>query len=349
MLTNLFKTNMAITLPAEWSPQSGTQLTWPHEDTDWAGTLEDVIPVFVRIATEIAKRQKLLVACADIDTARKALAAANLANIRFYETPSNDTWARDHGPITVFEDSKPVLLDFFFNGWGLKFAACFDNQITTVLHGKRAYGNIPRREFNFVLEGGAIESDGAGTILTTASCQLSPNRNPAYSKEQTEALLKEYFGAKKVLWLHHGQLEGDDTDGHVDTLARFCPDNVIAYVKSPGSHIPEHYALEAMEAELRDMTDAGGKPFRLMPLPVPSLGPGPVGERMPATYANFLIVNGAVLVPVYGAKEDEEALDAVAQCFPGREIVGINCLPLVRQGGSLHCLAMHFPEKVLGY
>ena len=343
------RTNPHIRFPAEWEQQSGVQLTWPHAGTDWRDILDEVTPCFAAIAQEVAKRERLLIVCPDIDAASRQLGdAVNRQNVRFCALPANDTWARDHGALCVFADGTPTLCDFTFNGWGLKFAAGFDNQITRGLlrHNVFAPGVAYRNMLHLVLEGGSVESDGAGTILTTAECLLSPNRNDHFSKSELEAFYKEAFGARRLLWLNHGYLAGDDTDSHVDTLARLCSPDAIAYVACDDAADEHHDALARMEAELQAFRTLEGKPYTLIPLPMAD----PVfddGQRLPATYANFLIVNGAVLMPTYGSPKDELARAQLQQAFPDREIVGIDCLPLIKQHGSLHCVTMQFPEGVL--
>jgi len=332
--------------PPEWYPQSAVQLTWPHKDTDWSDMLDEVLPCFIHIAKEVLKREKLMVVCSNATEVRASLGAVNEANLFLYEFPANDTWARDHGGISLFVDGNPCLCDFTFNAWGMKFPANFDNQLTFSLYGAQAFSPDVAYENNmpFVLEGGSLESDGAGTLLTTSECLLSVNRNDSLSKEEIESHLKNRFGLKRVLWLESGFLEGDDTDSHIDTLARFCDAETIAYVQ-PGTDSQDvHFdKLSQMEHELLAFRTLDGKPYRLIGLPMAD----PVffeGNRLPATYANFLIINGAVLVPTYGSPKDEIALNQLQRAFPDREMVGINCLPLLKQHGSLHCVTMQFPE-----
>lgn len=339
-------------LPPEWAPQSAVQLTWPHGDSDWAPYLIEVEPVFVELARQISLRETVLIACHDEDLrehVRTLLLRAGVRqeSLRLLVTPSNDTWARDHGPITVFDDGKPRLLDFGFNGWGLKYRANFDNQITRRLHAQGAFGDTPLQTIGLMLEGGGIESDGQGTLLTTAECLLSPNRNPHLSREELEAELRCLFGVQRVLWLHHGYLAGDDTDSHVDTLARLCSPDTIAYVRCDDPADEHFAALATMETELQTFRTQAGEPFRLVPLPWPGPKHNAEGDRLPATYANFLIINGAVLVPTYRDAKDAEALSALAGCFPNREIIGIDCSPLIQQFGSLHCVTMQIPEGVV--
>jgi agmatine/peptidylarginine deiminase len=329
-------------LPAEWAEQSFVQLTWPHIDTDWAYMLEEVNTCFVNIATEIVKREKLLIICANTEEVKLLLRNVDFSKITFVEMPTNDTWARDHGGITVLENGKKVIYDFAFNGWGMKFAANYDNQITRKLFKNKHFDEVfgYRNCLDFVLEGGSIESDGEGTILTTSECLLSDNRNNK-TKEDVEAKLKDYFGIKQVLWLNHGFLTGDDTDSHVDTLARLCCTDTIAYVKCEDEN-DEHYAeLKKMEDELKTFKTYKHEKFQLIPLPMAD----PVfeeGERLPATYANFLIINNAILLPTYNSPKDEIAKQQIQKAFPDREIIGVDCIALIKQHGSLHCVTMQY-------
>lgn len=334
-----------IILPAEWYPQSAIQLTWPHEDTDWAPILDEVIPCFVSIAREVIKREKLLIVCVDEQAVREQLGEVDYSRILFREMETNDTWARDHGGISVFDEGVPCVYDFVFNGWGMKFAANYDNLITRNLFAQGTFSDsvLPVNMQPFVLEGGSIESDGKGTLLTTVECLASVNRNEYLQKEELENYLKEVFGFERILWLENGYLAGDDTDSHVDTLARFCSEDTIAYVqcKEPDD---EHFdELQAMEQELQAFTRANGEPYRLIALPMADKVEWE-GERLPATYANFLIMNGAVLLPFYQSPKDAVAKAALQEAFPDREIVGIDCLPLIKQHGSLHCVTMQYPE-----
>jgi len=334
-------------LPAEWEPQGTVQLTFPHADTDWADLLEEVIPCFVQIAEAVSRRQDVLIVCRDIKAVRPLLSHLDPARIHLEQLDSNDTWARDHGGIVIFEEDQPVLYDFLFNGWGLKFPADKDNLITGKLYERGIFKVKKLRQPGLVLEGGGIESDGRGTLLTTDECMLSPNRNPHLNETEIEARLVELFGLQRVLWLRHGYLAGDDTDSHIDTLARFCDPATIAYVQCTDP-ADEHYeALQAMEQELKAFRTLDGAPYRLIPLPLPKAIYDETGQRLPATYANFLIINGAVLVPVYQVPEDEQAMAQLRRAFPDREVTGINCRPLIRQHGSLHCVTMQYPAGVI--
>ncbi len=302
---------------AEWEHQSMVQLTWPHEGTDWAPILDEITAIYENMASEIRKREPLLI----VDS-----------------IPHNDTWARDHGFITVEEDSVLFLLDFKFNGWGEKFEAALDNEINKHLYEQGLVKGTYEDHLDFVLEGGSIESDGKGTVFTTECCLMAPHRNQPLTKEEIEERLKEWLGAERIVWLQHGSLIGDDTDGHIDTLVRICPNDTLLYTGGDKDH-PD---LAEMEKELQDLQTLDGKPYRLLKLPLPR----PIyddGDRLPATYANYLIVNGAVLVPTYKQPDlDQEAMDVIQQAFPDREIVGIDCCAVIKQHGSLHCCTMQY-------
>ena len=401
--------------PAEWFPQSGVQLTWPHAATDWAPLLAEVDDCFIRIALEILVRNELLLIVTPEPDRIKCLfheriPSRLLPHVRYFECPTNDTWARDHGFLTLMTESGPRLLDFQFNGWGGKFPAELDNEINRKL---RPLSNSPRggedfmsseghtsgnaalpptggagegllhgtyeSHLDFVFEGGSIESDGRGTLMTTSACLLSPNRNPGLTQQQIEERLLRWFHAERVLWLDHGYLAGDDTDSHIDTLARFCPGGTIAYVQCTDP-ADEHYeALTAMEEQLKGRplsrplsnsprggedsvssegltsgnaalppTGGAGEGL-LIPLPMPSPIYDPDdGHRLPATYANFLIINGAVLMPTYGQPDNDDlARRQLQKAFPKYDIVPIDCRVLIRQHGSLHCSTMQFPVGVL--
>ena len=333
-------------LPAEWEVQAFVQFTFPHRDSDWASRFDEVVPCFVQIIKQVARFEPVLVVCQNVAEVKALFSEATAHRIHFYEAPSNDTWARDHGAITVLEQGRAKLLDFTFNGWGNKFEASLDNAISRVLHGAGAFARSRLQSMEFVLEGGAIESDGQGTLLTTSACLLSPQRNPHMSKKQIEAFLTGQFGLSRMLWLDHGYLAGDDTDSHIDTLARFCSPDTIAYVKCPDQSDEHFSALQQMELQLRGFRQADGDPYHLIALPWPEACFDENGWRLPATYANFLIINGAVLVPTYGGSQDAEALAVMQQCFPEHAIIGVNCRPLIEQHGSLHCITMQYPEQV---
>ena len=317
---------------AEWEPQSMVQLTWPHKDTDWAPILPEITSVYEEMAREIAKRESLLIVAPEGFPIPKAF------NVQRSTFTSNDTWARDHGFISVEDNGNLILLDFCFNGWGEKFEAAFDNAINRHLYEQGLVRGTYEDHLDFVLEGGSIESDGKGTVFTTTCCLMAPHRNQPLTQAQIEDRLKQYLGAERIVWINHGSLIGDDTDGHIDTLVRICPDDTLLYIGADADH-PD---LLAMEEELRTLRTIDGRPYRLLQLPLPR----PIydgDDRLPATYANYLVINGAVLVPTYAQPDlDAEALRTIALAYPDREIVPIDCRPVIRQHGSLHCCTMQY-------
>ncbi len=302
---------------AEWEPQSAVQLTWPHKDTDWAPILPEITAVYEEMKREIESRETVIV----VD-----------------DIPHNDTWARDHGFITVEENGQLILLDFKFNGWGEKYAAELDNDINRQLYEQQLVKGIYESHLDFVLEGGSIESDGKGTIFTTTCCLMAPHRNQPLTQQEIGQQLKEWLGAERIVWINHGSLIGDDTDGHIDTLVRIAPNDTLLYIGADD----EHPDLLLMEQELQQLRTIDGHPYRLLRLPMPR----PIyddGERLPATYANYLVINGAVLVPTYNQPDlDQEAISTIGKAFPDREIIGIDCRAVIRQHGSLHCCTMQY-------
>ena len=285
--------------------------------------LDEIIATYREMAREIEKREELLVV----------------------GEPSNDTWARDHGFITLVDDQGHArLLDFCFNGWGEKFPAELDNAINRRLYDEGKVKGEYVDCLDFVLEGGSIESDGKGTVFTTSCCLLAPHRNQPMTKEQIEDHLKQELHAERIVWINHGSLTGDDTDGHIDTLVRICPDDTLLYMGCDNPDDEQYAELHLMEEELKTFRTIEGKPYRLLKLPMPR----PIifeGERLPATYANFLVINGAVLCPTYALPDlDAEALRLIGEAFPEREIVGIDCRSIIKQHGSLHCCTMQYPS-----
>lgn len=342
-----------VRLPAEWERHAFTQITWPSVDSDWESILDEVEECYVGIVRAITAFEPLLIVTDDPEHVEDILdeefGEAVRGRVTVWECPVNDTWARDHGFITTLaRDGRPILTDFLFNGWGLKFASYYDNMINESLHEDLLPYVDYRDARRIVLEGGSIESDGHGTIMTTEECLFAPNRNYFKSHEEAEDMLRRTLGATRVLWIRSGYLSGDDTDSHVDTLARFAPDNSIVYVTCADPS-DEHYEdLKEMEREIAEFRTADGLPYRLVPLPmVPAVyDPEDDEERLPATYANFYFVNGAILMPVYGEPTDEAALEIMAGAFPDYRIVPVDARVLIRQHGSLHCSTMQYPVSV---
>lgn len=340
-------------LPAEWAAQDAVLLTWPHPESDWGEQLSEVETVFFQLAAVISQRQALIVLCHNtflLQRLQKILPDhhVQLQRTYFLSVPSNDCWARDHGPVTVYnQQGDAIWLNFDFTGWGNKFASTLDNQINGHLFGASMIKAKAIESLDLVLEGGAIETDGAGTLLANEHCLLHPNRNPQLDKQQLEQLLAQLLGIEKFLWLQIPPLAGDDTDGHIDTLARFTPGGAIAYVSCDDPSDPHFQPLLQLKAQLAAFTDRAGKPYPLIPLPWPAAKNDSKGNRLAASYANYLIINGAVLVPTYQDDNDLQALEIIGTAHPGYSIIGIDCLPLIRQGGSLHCVTMQLPRGVL--
>jgi agmatine/peptidylarginine deiminase len=338
-------------LPAEWEPQAGVMLTWPHINSDWRSSLLNIEPVFVNLACEISKREKLLIVALNLDHQEHIKTLLNQAevnndNVVFVICGSNDSWARDHGPITILENNQAQLLDFSFNGWGDKYPFYLDNAITGHLFKSGLFGKTPVDAVELILEGGSIDSDGAGSLMVTSRCLLHPKRNPGKNQQQLEKQLTELLGTKHFLWLEHGVLAGDDTDGHIDMLARFASPDTIIYQSCTETAYPYFAELNNMQAELERFVQADGQPYRLVALPWPAAQVNSKGDCLPLSYANFLLINQAVLVPAYMDDADEAACEVIQSLFLDREIVSINCCPLIEQFGSLHCATMQFPEGV---
>ena len=324
-------------LPAEWEPQSMVQLTWPHAKTDWAPMLDEITETYEEMAREISKREPLLI------VAPKNVGST--VNYQLSTINSNDTWARDHGFITLVDDQGNArLLDFCFNGWGEKFESELDNAINRRIYDEGKVKGEYVDCLDFVLEGGSIESDGQGTIFTTSCCLLAPHRNQPMTKAEIEARLKRDLCAERVLWIDYGHLVGDDTDGHIDTLVRIAPNDTLLYIGCD-DETDEHYEdLKKMEEQLKTFRTMAGEPYKLVKLPMPR-AIFDEGERLPATYANYLIMNGAVLVPTYNQPDlDAEALRLIGEAHKGREVVGIDCRSIIKQHGSLHCCTMQYPK-----
>lgn len=339
----------AARLPAEWEPQSAVLIAWPHAGTDWADRLGEVEDTYVALVAAIARFQDVVICVADEDLqtyaeARLRSNRVDMERVRFVEAPYDDTWLRDSGPITLVDGGRFRLLDFRFTGWGGKFEASRDDQLVARLDESGIFCNNTRQDLDFALEGGAIDTDGAGTLLSTWQCL--GERHPGIGREAVTRALADWLRQDRVLWLDHGYLEGDDTDAHIDTLARFAAPDAIVF-QACDDPADSHYAeLRAMADEIAALRTADGQPYRLFPLPWPQ--PIRDGERrLAASYANFLVINGAVLVPAYGDAADVRAQAVLAEAFPGREIVPVPCRPLIWQNGSLHCITMQLPAGLL--
>ena len=339
-----------LRFPAEWEPQSAVLIAWPHAGTDWAQRLGEVEETYVALVAAITRFQPAWICVADDDLqtyaeARLRSARVDMDRVRFIAFDYDDTWLRDSGPIVLREGDGFRVLDFHFTAWGGKFEAGRDDRLVESLAAQGVFGAAPRQRIDFALEGGGIEPDGAGTLLTTWRCLHE--RHPQASRDQLDSKLRGWLAQDRVLWLDHGCLEGDDTDAHIDTLARFAADDAIVFQACDDPADPHYAELQAMAAELAALRTRDGRPYRLFPLPwaAPILDDG---RRLAASYANFLIVNGAVLMPAYGDRADDRAAAVLAQAFPGREIVQVPCRPLIWQNGSLHCITMQIPRGLAG-
>jgi len=321
-------------LIAEFEEQNFTQIIFPHPKTDWNPYLEEAQKCFIEIINTIIKFQKCLVICYDIEAVKKRFKTDK--NLFFVQYTTDDTWARDCSALSIEDQEEIKLLDFSFNAWGEKFHAQKDDALSVAI--QKCY-NKKLYSVDFVLEGGAVESNGVDTILTTTACMLNKNRNPDLNNIQITQRLKEYFGAKHILYLNHGYLAGDDTDSHIDTLARFINQDTIMYVKCEDKNDEHYHQLLLMEEELHMI--AQEQNLKLIALPMPDALYYD-NERLPATYANFLFVNGAVLVPVYNVAQDKKAIEIFKSTFADKEIVAIDSSVLIRQHGSLHCVTMNF-------
>lgn len=341
----------AFGLPAEWEPQAGVLLAWPHAQTDWAERLAAVETTCVGLVAAIARFESVLVCVADSGVRARAqqlihaACAGPKAKIEFVEIGYDDTWLRDSGPITLTDGKQFLLNDFRFTGWGGKFQASRDDCLIGALFARELFPAAEHRRIDWALEGGAIESDGAGTLLTTWRCLHQ--RHPELSREQMTRTLCDRLGAARVLWLEHGFLQGDDTDAHVDTLARFAPNDGMVFQACDDPNDPHFAELQTMRDELGVLRTIAGKPYCLHALPWarPILDRG---RRLAASYANYLVVNGAVLVPAYDDPADTAAARVIAAAHPGREVIAVPCRSLIWQNGSLHCMTMQLPQGVLG-
>jgi len=349
-------TTQGFTLLPEWHPQSATLITWPHQHSDWGTEISlpsnTIETFYLELVGTICRHQACAIICYDLSHKQHIIELLRSHDVKFdtiyfYIIPTNDTWIRDYGPLSTISSKQSLhLLNFEFNAWGNKYGFDQDNLVNLRLNQQHAFNGASFLSLPWILEGGSIDTDGQGTILTTTRCLLSKNRNPEQCKASVEQGLGEYLGARKVLWLDHGFLEGDDTDAHVDTLARFTNPDTLCYVSCDQPEDPHYHAMQSMEKTLKTFCKLNGEPYKLVPLPWPKPKINHQGERLPTTYANFLIINNAVLVPTYNDPADERALGIFRELFPERQVIGLNCSSLIEQFGSLHCATMQLPEGI---
>lgn len=336
--------------PAEWEAQDGVLIAWPHADTDWAEDLRAVESIYVTLVATITRFERCLICVANTvlkhhATALLIQAGVDPTKLIWIEIEYDDTWLRDTGPISLIARQQGFrLVDFNFTGWGGKFRAQRDDALVSGLVQRGLFQNTVSTRLDFALEGGAIETDGAGTLLSTWTCLH--RRHPQRTRPQIEQQLREALPIRRILWLEHGELQGDDTDAHIDTLARFAPDNGIIFQSCDDADDSHFSELGAMHQELQALRNMDGLAYRLYALPWP---PAIIeqGRRLAASYANYLLINGAVLVPAYDVGTDTAAAQVIALAHPNRTVVQIACRPLIRQNGSLHCVSMQLPYGLL--
>lgn len=333
---------------AEWESQDAIMIAWPHTHTDWAYMLDEVESCYTNVAEAILQHENLIIVTQEKERVQYLLNKQYPYKIIFADIATNDTWCRDLGGITIVQNNTPIILDFKFNAWGNKFHWDLDTKVTSQMYKQGLFACPIEDRNDFILEGGSIETDGNGTLLVTSQCLLTPTRNPHMSKTDIEEYLCKTLGVKKVLWLDYGAFVGDDTDSHIDTLARIAPNNSIIYAGCDNSSDEHFNEFKKMEEQLATFTDVNGKAFMLYKLPFPDAIFDEDGERLPATYANYLIGNGAVYVPTYNQSDnDKKAIEIISNVFPNHKIVGIDCNALIKQHGSLHCITMQFPDNTI--
>lgn len=331
----------------EWLPAKTILLALPHDNTDWNYILPEALDQYRRLVTTIVNEDiPVTLLCREEASAKSLFDSNTQRSITFIEIDFNDTWTRDYGPISIMKDDRIRSLDFGFNGWGLKFAANKDNLVNRHLDAigyfdKGSY----RNESAFILEGGSIDADEHGTILTTTRCLCSLNRNGGLTKAEADTQLRRRLGASHVLFLDYGALEGDDTDSHIDTLARMAPENTILFTGCRNVDDPQFEELLKMRAQLSMFRNHEGQPYNLIELPLPDAIYDEDGQRLPATYANYLVTDRVVFMPTYAQEnKDTLAMQTVRIAFPRHRVVGVDCRTLIKQHGSLHCATMQIPE-----
>lgn len=343
--------NDKLRMPAEWERTGAVMVAWPHSSTDWQYMLPEVTKCYISLIETISRHKKVVIVTPDMSNVLPALMASDIypEQLLWFIAPTNDTWTRDYGPIVTTSGSDEWFInDFKFNGWGLKFAADKDNLVTGKMTSENFFIGNYKNRLGFVLEGGSIESDGTGTLMTTSRCLMSPNRNGEMSQEDIESYLKENLGAKQVLWVNYGYLSGDDTDSHIDTLARLAPGDTIIYVGT-NDKSDEHFGeLHKMKEELMNFRNLAGQPFNLLELPLPDPIYDEDGCRLPATYANYLVLENVLFMPIYNQVEKDELAKQILQiAFPEHIIEQVDCTALIQQHGSLHCATMQLPYEIL--
>lgn len=342
----IYPSALGYSFPAEWAKHSATWLSWPHKEASWPGKLQDIYPIYAQFVKYVAMGERV---CINVNDEAMMLSAkehimksgADMKNVSFFIHPTNDAWCRDHGPAFLINpiEKKKVIVDWGYNAWGDKYPPYdLDDVIPTRI---AEHYNIPVFNPGIVMEGGSVDFNGAGTILTTTACLLNKNRNPHLNQGQIEDYLRNYYGAEQILWLGDG-IVGDDTDGHVDDITRFVNRDTVVTVVEHNKNDENYHILQENLAELKKMRLMDGKQLNIVELPMPD----PVvydGMRLPASYANFYISNHAVVVPTYRCKQDDVALDILSQCFTDRKVIGLDSTDIIWGLGSFHCLSQQEP------
>ncbi|MCJ8208747.1 agmatine deiminase family protein [Mucilaginibacter sp. RS28] len=344
-LTDL-PSNNGFFFPAEWAPHTATWLSWPHKEESWPGKIGMVYHNYCEFIKVVAEGELVRINVKDelmkaFAKQQLELVGADLNKIEFYEFPTNDAWCRDHGPAFLINPStqQKVVVDWGYNAWGGKYPPFdLDDVIPTRI--AREFG-LPVYHPGIVMEGGSVDFNGAGTVLTTTACLLNPNRNPHLNQQQIEDYLRNYYGVEQVLWLGDG-IVGDDTDGHIDDITRFVNEDTVVTVVEENKSDDNYHLLQENLETLKTMRLLNGKQLNIVELPMPDAVEYD-GQRLPASYANFYIANSAVVVPTYRCDKDQKALDILQQCFPDRKIVGIDSTDIIWGLGSFHCLSQQEP------
>lgn len=334
-------------LPAEFAKHSATWLSWPHKEASWPGKIESIYPIYCQFIRFVAEGEKVNInvvdeamKCKAIDCLQKA--DADLTNIQFFIHPTNDAWCRDHGPAFLINpeaEQKKIILDWGYNAWGGKYPPYdLDDNIPTLVG---AHYKIPVVYPGIVMEGGSVDFNGKGTVLTTTSCLLNPNRNPHLNRQQIEEYLQNYYGVSNILWLGDG-IAGDDTDGHIDDITRFVNEDTVVTVVEENRKDENYAPLQENLKLLSKMRLENGKLLTVIELPMPSAVIYE-DQRLPASYANFYISNKYVIVPTYRDKQDDRALDILQKCFSDRKVIGLDSWDIIWGLGSFHCLSQQEP------
>ncbi|MBW4888727.1 agmatine deiminase family protein [Mucilaginibacter sp. HMF5004] len=349
METKIYPASQGYTFPAEWVKHTATWLSWPHKEESWPGKIETIYKPYCEFIKIVAEGELVRINVADANMEAFAKGeltkvGADLGKIEFFHFPSNDAWCRDHGPAFLINTAtnEKQIVDWGYNAWGGKYPPFDLDDVIPTKIGER-FG-LPVYNPGIVMEGGSVDFNGAGTILTTTACLLNENRNPHLTKKQIEDYLKNYYGAKQILWLGDG-IVGDDTDGHIDDITRFVNHDTVVTVVEENEDDENYHILQENLETLKTFRLLDGKPLNIVELPMPS----PVvydGQRLPASYANFYIANSAVIVPTYRDKNDEKALRILQECFPDRKVVGIDSTDIIWGLGSFHCLSQQEPAII---